>query len=112
MLLSLSGDATTAPIELDDALGAEPGDARPSEDAPSPRTRTVLEFVDAIHSRDASAITNGRDAVIATFGSDGVVDVAGVAAIFEVANRMADGAGLELDAMYAEATPYRPPDEH
>ncbi|MCI0637339.1 MAG: hypothetical protein L0206_25990, partial [Actinobacteria bacterium] len=97
--------------ELDDALGAEAGDARPAEDAPLPEIRTVLELADAIHSRDASAIATAREMVIATFGSDGVVDVAGVAGIFEVANRIADGAGLELDAMYAEATPYRPPDE-
>ena len=63
-----------------------------------PHAETFLAFADAVIYRDEQALPAVREKLRAVAGADGVVDAAGVVGNFERMNRIADAAGLELDA--------------
>lgn len=63
-----------------------------------PHAETFLAFADAVVHRDAQALPAVRDKLRDVVGANGVVDAAGVVGNFERMNRIADAAGLELDA--------------
>lgn len=68
----------------------------------------LLRFADAIHAGDAAEIAGTRERVVRELSVEAAVDAAAIVGTFEMADRMADATGLELDPPYAEATPYRP----
>lgn len=69
-----------------------------AEESGLPHAETFLAFADAVINRDEGALPALRDTLRSVVGAEGVVDAAGVVGNFERMNRIADGAGLELDA--------------
>jgi hypothetical protein len=55
------------------------------------------EFTDAAVRRDTSRLGEAREAIEKKMGAEALVDAAAVIGCFQRLNRMADGAGIELD---------------
>ena len=55
------------------------------------------EFVEAAVHRDEPRLAEAREALELKLGTDALVDAAAVIGCFQRLNRMADGAGIELD---------------
>ena len=55
------------------------------------------EFVEAAVHRDEPRLAEAREALELEMGTDALVDAAAVIGCFQRLNRMADGAGIELD---------------
>jgi hypothetical protein len=55
------------------------------------------EFTDAAVRRDTSRLAEAREALEKKMGAEALVDAAAVIGCFQRLNRMADGAGIELD---------------
>ena len=55
------------------------------------------EFVEAAVHRDEPRLAEAREALELKMGTDALVDAAAIIGCFQRLNRMADGAGIELD---------------
>lgn len=69
-----------------------------------PHGAVLVEFAEAIESRDASRLNSARAGLLAALGSAGLVDAAAVAAIFNGLVRVADATGIPLETDKAEQT--------
>lgn len=63
-----------------------------------PNAPELIAFADAAIKRDTGKLPAARDAVRDALGADALVVAAGVIGNFERMNRIADAAGIELDA--------------
>jgi hypothetical protein len=79
----VGGDATSAAQGV--AFGAE-----------------LMQFAEAVASRDAAALPRARDALLATAGPTVLVDAAAVAANFQRMVRIADAIGIPYDRADAD----------
>ena len=69
-----------------------------------PHGACLTAFAEAILGTDATALVAARQQVLAEFGPAGLVDAATVVATFMQMDRIADGAGIPLDAAFVEPT--------
>ena len=57
----------------------------------------LLDYTDAVMSRDAPAIAVQRERVESVIGAEGVVEVAAVITMFNIVDRIADATGIPID---------------
>jgi len=69
-----------------------------------PHGERLTSFAEAAVAGDRAALTTARDALRAAMGSAALVDAAGVVGNFQRMVRIADGAGIELDAVMVGAS--------
>ena len=69
-----------------------------------PHERALVAFTEAVHGRDAQAVSVARKELIDKLGPEGMVNAAAIAANFDGITRVADGIGIELDSVMEGAT--------
>ena len=58
--------------------------------------KLLIEFAEAIVSRDAQSLSAARDKIVATMGLESLVDAAAVAGAFQGLDRIANGTALQI----------------
>lgn len=69
-----------------------------------PHGTTLVEFSEAVMGRDPARLRRAREALAAAVGWAGVADSAAVAGNFQMMDRIANGCGIALDAVYEKST--------
>lgn len=64
----------------------------------------LIEYGEAMLGRDAARAALARDAVYRTLGPAALVDAAAIVASFNAVVKLADGSGIPLEELKAEAT--------
>ncbi len=73
-------------------------------DSGVPRGAELVAFSEAVLGRDATRLDAARDALAAAMGPAAVTDAAAVAGNFQMMDRIANGCGIALDALYEKPT--------
>lgn len=66
--------------------------------------KLLIEFAEAIVSRDAQSLSAARDKIVATMGLESLVDAAAVAGAFQGLDRIANGTGIPIEKAKARMT--------
>ncbi|HIG40624.1 MAG TPA: hypothetical protein EYQ14_08810 [Gammaproteobacteria bacterium] len=69
-----------------------------------PEEKALVDFAEAALGQDTQAISTARSNLEQKIGTDGMIDAAAVIANFQRMVRIADGAGIPLDAPVAMVT--------
>ena len=88
-MLRASAQATTTPLEPRAITDR-------SLDPLLPHGRTLLDFVDAVLSRNRQDLDSAREKLLTEMGPDAVVDASGVIGNFQMMNRIADATGMPV----------------
>jgi hypothetical protein len=98
LLLRASGVTQNRDYDLKAVTGAV------QDDAGVPHGHLLVEFAEAVLDEDEAALTRARAALHAAIGPAGLVDAAGVVGLFNAIDRVADAAGIPLEAEKAAAS--------
>lgn len=90
-MLSLSADLSNKDVDLA-VINGDGGGGVPHGEA-------LMQFAEALASRDEDALAAARQQLLETAGSEVLVDAAGVAANFQRMVRIADSTGIPVDDM-------------
>ena len=103
-MLRASSDATGSSYEIDAIVrGKAAGDGN------IPHGALLVEFTDAAHSDDETALAPLRKQIVEAMSEAALVDTCGVVANFQRVVRIADGTGIPLDeAVMALSSDLRP----
>jgi hypothetical protein len=91
-MLRLSADASRTDIDLQIVNGDGSGTSAVTH------STQLMQFAEAVATRDPDAIARTREALLAVAGNDVVVDAAAVAGNFQRMVRIADSTGIPVDA--------------
>ena len=98
MLLRASGVTHNRDYDLNAVIGAA------QSDPGVPHGRLLVEFAEAVLGEDEAALTRARAALSEAIGPAGLADAAGVVGLFNAIDRVADAAGIPLEAQKAEVS--------
>lgn len=73
-------------------------------DSGVPHGDKLTEFSDAVLARDPERLSAAREQLAAAMGPAAVADAAAVAGNFQMMDRIANGCGIALDAIYEKST--------
>jgi hypothetical protein len=69
-----------------------------------PEGALLIDFAEALLSRDEARLTRARAAIVAAISTAALVDAAGVAGLFDAIDRVADATGAPLEEAKAADT--------
>ncbi len=69
-----------------------------------PHGTELVAFSEAVLGQDRERLAATRDALASALGAAAVADTAAVAANFQMMDRIANGCGIALDAIYEKST--------
>jgi len=76
----------------------------PTTDTRVEHGKALLAYADAIYENDSIALTTKREQVLKAIGPSGLVEAAATAANFSMLDRIANAAGIEIEAMVVGQT--------
>ena len=71
----------------------------PTIDTEVEHGKILLAYADAIYGNDSIALTKRREQLLKAIGPSGLVEAAATAANFSMLDRIANAAGIEIEAM-------------
>jgi len=93
LLLRASGEVQSNGVDINVVANVNAADSSGIEHA-----GILIAFADAVVNGSDSEVTQTRETLVSAMGYEAMVDAAGVIGNFQRMNRIADSAGLELDA--------------